>query len=252
MHFQVPFHDVGGGSLLNKIKLDRIDNVVCNSGFTKKFIDAEYGVNSKVIFPPVDVESFKPGKKENIILSAGRFSKLLQAKRQDILIETFKNMVDKGFSGWRLALAGSTDVGGQEYVNQLRKSAKSYPIDFFESCSFEVLKDLYARSKLFWYAGGYGIDEELEPEKTEHFGMTIVEAMAAGCIPIVVGRGGISEIINDGKNGFFWENPKDLSGTTLRLIETKELIENVSKNAVSSSRGFSAERFCEEFDKIIQ
>src|SRR3972149_5426917 len=39
IHFQVPFTDVNGRSLINKMKLFRIKNVICNSQFTKNIID---------------------------------------------------------------------------------------------------------------------------------------------------------------------------------------------------------------------
>ncbi|MCX6704821.1 MAG: hypothetical protein NT162_00575, partial [Candidatus Woesebacteria bacterium] len=78
LHFQVPFHDVGGKSLINKMKFFRINKIVCNSLFTKRIIDREYGVESLVIHPPVDTLSIKPKRKEKIILFVGRFSQILQ------------------------------------------------------------------------------------------------------------------------------------------------------------------------------
>ena len=90
LHFQFPFKDVNGRSLINKMKLIRINKIICNSYFTKSFIDQEYGVDSTVIYPPVDVGKIRPKRKENIILSVGRFSQLTQAKSQHILLEVFK------------------------------------------------------------------------------------------------------------------------------------------------------------------
>jgi len=63
LHFQFPFKDVGGRSLINKMKLYRVEKIICNSYFTKEFIDKEYGVNSVVIYPPVDIARMKPKKK---------------------------------------------------------------------------------------------------------------------------------------------------------------------------------------------
>ncbi|MFH1561756.1 MAG: glycosyltransferase, partial [Patescibacteria group bacterium] len=73
LHVQQPFVDVGGQSFLSRTKLKRIDAIVVNSEFTKKLTDAEYGVDSVILYPPVDLDQFKPGKKENIILAVGRF-----------------------------------------------------------------------------------------------------------------------------------------------------------------------------------
>jgi glycosyltransferase involved in cell wall biosynthesis len=238
--------------LANKIKLKNINHIVCNSKFTKKFIDKEYGVDSKVIYPPVDVDSFKTRGKENIILTVGRFSKLLQAKRQDILIEAFKKMVDNGLKGWKFQLAGSTDVGGWEYLAALKSLAGDYPIEFYENCSFDILKNLYSKAKIFWYAGGYGIDEEKEPEKVEHFGITVVEAMAAGCIPFVCPKGGLKETVKDKKTGFYYQNLAQLQSFTQKLILDSQKTENMAKEVVKSSYQFGKNAFCEKFKEILK
>jgi len=252
LHFQVPFHGVNGRSLANKIKLKNINHIVCNSKFTKKFIDKEYGVDSEVIYPPVDVDSFKTRGKENIILTVGRFSKLLQAKRQDILIEAFKKMVDNGLKDWKFQLAGSTDVGGWEYLAALKSLAGDYPIEFYENCSFDILKNLYSKAKIFWYAGGYGIDEEKEPEKVEHFGITVVEAMAAGCIPFVCPKGGLKETVKDKKTGFYYQNLAQLQSFTQKLILDSQKTENMAKEVVKSSYQFGKNAFCEKFKEILK
>lgn len=252
LHLQVPFKGIGGRSLENKIKLARIHHVVCNSFFTKSFIDKEYGVGSIVIYPPVDIEKFKPGEKENIILSVGRFSQLLQSKRQDILIEVFKKLTNEGLSGWKLILAGGTDIGGREYFNQLKRKGKSYPIEFLDNPDFKLLQKLYSQAKIFWSASGFGIDEEKFPEKVEHFGISIVEAMAAGCVPVVVGKGGVKEIVRQEKTGFLWEDEEELIKITEELIGNPKLLSTLSRAVVKSSQKFSKERFCQEFDEIIE
>jgi hypothetical protein len=76
LHFQVPFHDVNGKSLLNKMKLFRINKIVCNSFFTKKVIDNEYGVNSVVVYPPVPADQIKIKRKENSIYCNNRIKQL--------------------------------------------------------------------------------------------------------------------------------------------------------------------------------
>lgn len=252
LHQQVPFHNVKGKSLTNRIKLKRINHVVCNSKFTKNFIDIEYGVDSMVVYPPIDVLSFTPGKKEKVILSVGRFSNLLQAKRQDILIEVFKRIVSDGLQGWKLVLAGGTDVGGRDYFKELERSAKLFPIEFEENCSFEKLKTLYSKASLYWHAAGYNINEQMEPQKVEHFGMTTVEAMAAGCVPVVMEKGGQKEIVKEGENGYLWLTEENLIDKTIKIIEDKKLLEKLSKEVVKSSRNYSKDRFYQAYEQIIK
>ncbi len=251
LHFQVPFRDVNGKTLLNRMKFFRINKIICNSYFTKKFIDKEYGVESIVIYPPVDVEKIKPRRKENLIVSIGRFSQLTQAKRQDILIKAFKKFFDSGFNDWKLALAGGSEVGVDDYVRKLRKSAKDYPIRILESPSFSQIKELYGKAKIFWSASGFGIDEKKNPEKVEHFGITIVESMAAGAIPVVFSAGGHKGIVTDGENGFLWKDTKDLLKETKRVLEEKGLMKKISTKAKESSKVYNYARFEKEIWDIL-
>jgi hypothetical protein len=55
-----------------------------------------------------------------------------------------------------------------------------------------------------WHATGYGFDAEQYPAKQEHFGMTTVEAMSAGAVPVVLNTGGQREIVTHGDDGFLW------------------------------------------------
>lgn len=255
LHFQVPFHDVGGKKTLNKVKLKKINEVVCNSRFTKKFIDQEYGVRSKVIYPPVSIVEFKPTKKANVILCVGRFTDLLHTKRQDILVDGFKQMIEADKSGylggWKLILAGG-DEEGKSFVAKLRKQIRGCPIEIATNIPFAGLKDLYGKAKIFWTAAGFGVDQEEEPEKVEHFGITTVEAMAAGCVPVVIDKGGQQEIVVDGQNGLLWKSKKELAGETLKLVKDQRLWQRLAKAAQKRALDFSQERFCREIRRLAE
>lgn len=251
LHFQTPFAGVGGRSFFNRVKFLKIDSVVCNSKFTKGFIDREYGVKSSVVYPPVATKKFKPLPKQNLIVSVGRFSKLQQEKRQEVLVGAFKKLVEGGLEDWKLVLVGGSDVGGREFVEELRREAEGFPIEIHENMPFREIKSIYGKAKIFWSASGYGVDEQKEPQKTEHFGITVVEAMAAGCVPIVVGKGGYTGIVKNGKNGFLWSSTEELVDLTRRLIEKERRLSQVAKKAQRRSERFSEERFEKEILKII-
>jgi glycosyltransferase involved in cell wall biosynthesis len=248
LHFQIPFHDVGGKSLLNRMKFFRINGIICNSRFTKEVIDKEYGVESVVVYPPVDVFSIKPKRKEDMILFVGRFSNLKQSKHQDILIKAFKKMVDGGLRNWRLILAGGVEVGDGGFTRGLEEMAQGYPIEIVKSPEFKMLKDLYGRAKIFWSASGYGVDEEKNPENTEHFGISVVEAMAAGSVPLVFDAGGHREIISDSQDGFLWRRLPDLIGKTLIAIKNRPVL---AKMAIESSKSYSYENFKSNIEKLL-
>lgn len=251
IHFQIPFRNVNGKTLFNKMKLFRVDKVICNSLFTKKFIDEEFGINSIVLYPPVDVRQFKPKKKEKSILYVGRFSDLTQNKRQDILIKSFKklNETDKD---WKLILAGGVEVGADKLLSQIEEMVVGYPIQIIKSPNFELLKELYAKSFVFWAAAGFGIDENKNPDKVEHFGITLVEAMASGCIPLAFNAGGFKEIIKSGENGFIWRKEDFLIDKTTELIKNRELSNKIKKQGIESSQKYSVENFKNNIKVILE
>lgn len=248
LHFQIPFHGIKSGGILDQIKFIRINKVICNSKFTKQVIDKEYKINSLVWYPPIDIEGFFPGKKENIILAVGRFEKSMTEKRQDVLIDAFKMMINSGLQGWKFVLSGGCSEGNEDYLNNLKKSAKGFPIEFKANIPFMEIANLYSKAKIFWHAAGYGIDENIYPEKTEHFGMTTVEAMASGCIAIVHAKGGQKEIVQEGNDGFLWNETKQLIDKTTSVITNHDLMKQVAEKAVLKSKLFSKQIF---YEKVI-
>lgn len=218
VHMQVPFHGVGGKSLKNSLKKLFIHKVVVNSEFTKKVIDKEFGINSIVLYPPVSPIG-GISSKEKIILSVGRFEPSLNTKHQDILIEAFK-LLSPQVPGWKLVLAGASS--SDDFMAKLKLASVGFPIEFSTNVSHDDLISLYQKSTIYWHAAGYGVDEVKNPELTEHFGISTVEAISAGCIPLVVPHGGQREIITS--DTLHWQSIEELSAKTLLIIQnpTKE------------------------------
>lgn len=251
LHFQFPFKNVGGKSLLNKMKMYRINHIICNSYFTKKVIDTEYGINSTVIYPPVDVQNIKPKKKVNTILGVNRFSQLTQAKRQDILVDAFKKFYKSGFIDWNMILAGGNSIGSKIFVRKLKRKARRYPIKIIENPKYKELKELYGTAKIFWSASGFGVDEKANPKAVEHFGITIVEALASGCGVFALDAGGHKEIIAEGYNGYLWRKKSDLVKKTSKLISDPKLLKNITNNGIESSKIYEYERFSAEITELL-
>ena len=244
IHYQIPFKNPG---FLNKIKAHFYPSV-CNSFYTKEVIDKTYGINSQVVYPPVDVNSFLPQTKTNTIVSIARFSTLLHAKRQDTLIDAFSRL-SKELSGWELVLAGgSTDP---RYVSLLKKQVKNLPVKIITNPPLHKIRQLLAQAKIFWSATGFGINTALHPEKAEHFGITVVEAMSAGTVPIVTNAGGHRETVIASQNGFLWTTLDELIDCTIKLARDPKLLQSLSKSAKDRSKLFSTAVFNRELTQLL-
>lgn len=250
LHFQVPFK-FPPADTKTKLKLTRYKYIITNSNFTKGFIDQSFGVDSKVIYPPVDIESIKPGIKENLIISVGRFSKnQLHPKKQEILIEVFKEIYKKAPT-WKLVLAGQAKKEDEKYLRALKKSARGVAIKIIENMPVDKLREHYSKASIYWHATGFGEDEQENPQRMEHFGISTVEAQAAGAVPIVVGKGGQKEIVEDHKNGLLYNTKADLYEATLALIKDESERSRLSTAAVKNSTRFSQSNFYKEYEKIL-
>lgn len=212
LHMQVPFHNVGGRSWKNQLKKKFIHSVIVNSNFTKKIVDLEYGIDSKLLYPPVTPITTTSAK-ENIILSVGRFEPSLNAKKQDALIAAFR-LLSPRLPDWSLVLAGGS--ASDAWITHLKELTTGLPIEFMVNAKYGDLMDVYARAKIYWHAAGYGVDEAKNPELTEHFGISTVEAVSAGCVPLIVPRGGQVEIIRSTE--LHWDNIEELGTKTESVI----------------------------------
>lgn len=253
IHFQFPVEWVHGKSPITKFKISRLQNIVCNSIFTKSYIDKKFGVQSSVLYPPVFIKK-KNTKKENIILHVGRFGINIEGvnyKKQDIMVEVFKKMIQEGVRDWKLVLFISSKKEDQRELDKLKERAKGFPIEIMHNANNMLLWEFYNRSKIYWHASGFGEDLEKYPEKAEHFGISTVEAMGTGCVPVVINAGGQREIVENEKSGFLWNTIDELIEKTNKIMKDHSLWKKMSENAIIKSSYFTGDRFCQELTGLV-
>jgi len=238
LHFQVPFTHLR----LHSIKMSRFNAIVCNSDFTKRNLDARIAKKSTVIYPPVMSLKQSGFKKQKMILSVGRFHQL---KKQDVLIEAFR---ESGIKEAELVLTGGLLPEDKPYFSRLQLSAKKLNVRLLPNVSFKELVKLYNQSSVYWHAAGY---HEVKPEHMEHFGITLVEAMSTGSIPVAFAGGGIPEIVQDGESGFLWGNTKDLIQKTKNILLEGKSVSTLRRNAMSRAKFFSVKQFSQDFDVLL-
>jgi glycosyltransferase involved in cell wall biosynthesis len=212
-----------------------------------------WDVPTRTLYPPVR-PSVSPGDKRPLILALGRFFDPSHGhcKKQRELLDTFARLHRSGrLDGWELALVGGADAANREYVLDVRRAAQDLPVAVHVNAPGTLVEELLGAASVFWHGAGYGEDPARHPERFEHFGISVVEAMAAGGVPVVFGAAGPAEIVRDGRDGVHWHTLDELAERTCDLAADPARRATLAVSAVERAADFSAGVFAEQLLGIV-
>lgn len=225
---------------------------IVNGEYAAKYTRERYATDDVVVIPPcVEVDEFATGPKEGLILHCSRFAlpSAYADKAHIMMIQAFKQLCDRGLKGWKLVLAGAAvDEGEAVYKDHLAKHAYGYPVEFAVNLPAKELRNLFARASVYWHATGFSVNE---PAAQEHFGITIVEGMASGAVPVVYNSGGPPEIITSGRDGYLFDTLEQLVDDTWRLATEPGHWRSLSRAARERARFFSPRMVAERMYRSV-
>src|SRR5437867_728302 len=215
-------------------RVRRVRVLLSVSDFTRGFVQRKWGRHSKTVYPPCPVEAYsdlsRVQPRENLVVTIGRF---VPEKRFHSFVELARMV-----PGTRFVAIGSLADGTSTYYELLRRSAP-------ENVSFVLsplrkVKDLLGRAMAYVHCA-----------ENEHFGITVVEAMAAGCVAIVHDSGGPREIVNEDV-GFRWRDLRTAADCISKLSHDDELRQRLSVAAAARAKRFSPEMFESKMLKLFE
>lgn len=156
--------------LMIKKFIENIQNpqieIICNSEYIQNKIKSKFDKDSTVIYPPVRLDEFQSITKEKQVVTVGRFS---EEKNHNFGINVFSE-IDCNYN-----IIGNTKTKSNIlYYNELKSQIESHEnISLYKNIDRKVLVDILNKSKIYFHCS------------KETFGISVVEAISAGCIPIV-------------------------------------------------------------------
>lgn len=236
--------------------------VVAISEYTKTWTKRWWGLDAQVIYPPAGIKFDTRGEKRNLILSVGRFATKGHTKKQREMMNAFHEMERANTlsgrgngDGWHyVSVGGLPDMPeDRAFFDEVRAiGAECSDAEALANVEHARLQQLYQEASIFWHAAGYGEDTVTRPHMCEHYGIVTVEAMGAGCVPVVINRGGQPEIVEHGVSGFLWDTLEELKDYTMLLVRDDELRRRMSEAAKKRAANFSREIFVQRFMELLR
>lgn len=173
-------------------------------------------------------------------LIVGVVSRLEEIKGMDLVIPAFAK-VAKEYPEVKLLVIGDGSLR-RPMERQTDEAGLTERVEFIGRQPQDRLQEFYDR-----------IDILLMPSRSEGFGLTAIEGMARGCVPVVANTGGLPEVVTE-ECGLLHEpgNADDLAEKINRLVEVPEKVHRLSAGAIERAKVFSKEQYNEVIHKLYE
>jgi glycosyltransferase involved in cell wall biosynthesis len=156
-------------------------------------------------------------------------------------------LIAKNTRNVKFLIAGGADTYSSGTIKSLREMVKDYGVQdrvtLSPNVSRPVLIQLLRRAKVY-----------LHVMPNEHFGISIIEAMAGGCVPIVHRSGGPwLDVLEQqqGKNGFSYNTVEEAAELIDLVINDQELARRIAVAAQKRARNYDKSSFQDKLSAIV-
>lgn len=225
-------------------KLFRKGLLLSNSSFMQEIMKKHLNRDSMIVHPPVDVKKFQSSKtsshRENLVATVAR----LRPGKNLNTIPAMAQVVKEA----QFVVLGLADQASKEAIQSLTETIERLGVDdhvrLLVNQSFQILVDVLSSAKVF-----------LHTQPTEAFGISVVESMAAGCVPVVPRAGGPwLDILaqKEGVFGFSYGSLKEAANRIKMLLEDNALRVDVSTRAMTRALEFDSAVFERRFLYVVE
>lgn len=222
---------------------DRIDGfraniTAVNSEFMKDIVKESYNIESTVLYPAFDITSRDHGlpweKRRFQFVAVGRIA---PDKGYALLLDVFAHL-SRQFPEARFVILGRRSDLKYEEILRKRVIAESIPVTFEINADYEKVRCVLAESKFFVHAREF-----------EHFGIAVLEAAAAGCIPFVHNSGGQREIVPIPM--LRYQHPQEVVSSVERILNNPDIRDTVLMQMQNVVEGFKGDSFDDNLERLL-
>jgi len=172
-------------------------------------------------------------------ITVGVVSRLESIKGMDLVVPAFVK-VHSASPNTRLIIVGDGSLR-QLMEKQAEDAGLNDAVEFVGRQPQNALPDYYRK-----------IDILLMPSRSEGFGLTAIEGMAAGCVVVAARTGGLPEVIKDGEVGLLHipESVEDMAGKIEILLSDRTAMARLSASAAQYVKRFSFDTYSESFNNL--
>lgn len=214
---------------------------IANSQFTASQVKKVYGIDSKIIFPPVitDIDSKPWHEKENAFLCSGR---LVRAKSPHRVIHILQKVRERGFDIKLHITGGGGGVYEQKYQRELRSLIRQNSdwIYLHQNLPYDDYLKIVACCR-------YGLHVKPEP-----FGISVAEMLKADIIPFVRFKGGQVEIVGAENSELLFDNDEEAVQKIVNVLGNDALRKALSEVLAQRKSLFTTQNFIEHIKSATE